>query len=389
MRDKRPVDELSIEELERILAIRRREERLKRLKRLKTDGRVVEPELSTPKPAANPKAAESLPPMPVIPAPPTNSASAASVNAALPMPAGIPAVAPPPPPPNGDVTPRFEDEDEFASSGGAQRVPARTIPPALAPLEYPRTDDNSRALKRLVNGLLLLVEIAAVVGLVVIGVSLLEAQSNLQRETAEAQQFAEQQAAAAAPTIAPTPELTVVPVVLPGGHKPFQNLPNLEEIPTGISAQMQSVAYEQLIMPIPNRPQLRTPETARRIYISKINVDAPIVPGVDWDAMRSGVGRLINGTNPGDERGNLVLSAHNDIYGEIFRHLDQLEVGDRFIIETDTQVFTYEVTAQQIVEPTAVEVMQQTSTPTATLISCYPYQVNTHRIVVFARRVDN
>lgn len=381
MRDKRPVDELTIEELERILAIRKREERQKRLKRLKTDGRVVEPQ---PKASNKPTPNDAEPiAFPMPPAPPISLPSPSTVA----VPAGVTVST------SAAVgeAPRFEDDDlhAYRQPVSGQRIPARTVPPAFAPMEYPRAAEDGRAVKRLVNALLTVVEVAAVAGLIVIGVSLLEAQSNLQRETAEAQRISEAQAVASAPTSAPTPELTIEPIILPGGHKPFVTRPDFEEIPVGISEQMLPIVYEQLLMPIPNRPELRAPQAAQRIFIEKIGVDSPIVPGVDWDAMRQGVGRFLNGTNPGDERGNLVLSAHNDIYGEIFRYLDQLAVGDRFIVETDTQVFTYEITGTDIVDPTDVHVMQQTSTPTATLISCYPYQVNTNRIVVFARRVDN
>ncbi len=354
MRDKRPVDELSIEELERVLVIRKREERQKRLKQMQRAGRLVEPELPASSLAQEPVIAAALAPVPPV------------------KPAAVPPVQEAP---NGrSAAPRFEDEfyDPALESGGiGANIPWR----------------------RLFSSALVLVEVAAVAGLVLIAVSLFQAQQQIREETAAAQQFAEEQSAAARPTVAPTPLLTLEPVVLPGGHTPPTvpggAQPNFAEIPESIPAHLLPAVQNQLIQPVINRSELRTPETAQRIYIENIGVDAPIVPGVDWDAMRQGVGRLLNGTNPGDERGNLVLSAHNDIYGEIFRHLEDVEPGMRFYIETETQVYSYEVTAVEIVEPTDVHVMQQTSTPTATLISCYPYQVNTHRIVVFAQRVDN
>jgi sortase A len=101
------------------------------------------------------------------------------------------------------------------------------------------------------------------------------------------------------------------------------------------------------------------------------------------------VGQLQNGVNPGDESGNVVFSAHNDIWGELFRYLDQLEAGDQFQVQTQTQIFTYQITGWEVVEPTAVHVLESTGDPTATLISCYPYQIDNKRIVVFANRVDS
>jgi sortase A len=98
--------------------------------------------------------------------------------------------------------------------------------------------------------------------------------------------------------------------------------------------------------------------------------------------LKKGVGQHLGSPNPGSV-GNLVLSAHNDVYGEIFRHLDQLKPGDEILVFTQQRQYTYIVSGTQIVEPTQVEVMAATSDPTATLISCYPYLKDTQRIVVF------
>ena len=84
-----------------------------------------------------------------------------------------------------------------------------------------------------------------------------------------------------------------------------------------------------------------------------------------------------------------MLSAHNDIYGEIFRHLDKLELGDEIIISTDRRSYTYIVNKIDVVAPTAVEVMAPTKHASTTLISCYPYLVNNKRIVVFADLSSN
>ncbi len=72
----------------------------------------------------------------------------------------------------------------------------------------------------------------------------------------------------------------------------------------------------------------------------------------------------------------MVLSAHNDVYGELFRNLDRLQPGDVVRLHTPQREYEYIVDRTQIVEPTAVEVMASTGTPTVTLISCYPYLVD-------------
>ena len=80
----------------------------------------------------------------------------------------------------------------------------------------------------------------------------------------------------------------------------------------------------------------------------------------------------------------MVLSAHDDIFGEIFRNLDKLKPGDVVDMYTNQRQYTYVITGTQVVEPTAVEVMDPTPNPTVTLISCYPYLVDNQRIVVSA-----
>jgi sortase A len=88
--------------------------------------------------------------------------------------------------------------------------------------------------------------------------------------------------------------------------------------------------------------------------------------------------------NPG-EKGNIVLSAHNDIYGEAFRDLDKLKVGDEIILTTQKQDHVYTVVDSAIVDPNRVDLLNQTPEAVVTLISCYPYLVDTQRIVVLAQ----
>ena len=125
------------------------------------------------------------------------------------------------------------------------------------------------------------------------------------------------------------------------------------------------------------------PQQAIRIQIPAIDRDESIVQGDSWEQLKKGVGQHIGTANPG-ETGNIVLSAHNDIYGEIFRNLDKLQKGDQIIIHSNQRSYTYVVVGTEIVEPTRVDVMAPTNEPTATLISCYPYLVDNKRIVVRA-----
>ncbi|RJP51760.1 MAG: class D sortase [Anaerolineaceae bacterium] len=223
--------------------------------------------------------------------------------------------------------------------------------------------------RRIMDRILLIVEVLAVIGLVVVlfnGFGLLRTLNN------------EVVAALNPETVTPTP--LVMAVVLPSGHTPpdaqGNTRPNEAEIPAHLLPMVQSLAN----IPIP------TPAADQgvRIQIPAINVDAPIVQGDGWEQLKKGVGQYIGSANPGHD-GNVVLSAHDDVYGEIFRYLDRLAPGDQVIIYTQQRQFVYIVDRTVLVEPTAVEVMASSGSPTVTLISCYPYLVNDQRIVVFAR----
>ena len=121
-----------------------------------------------------------------------------------------------------------------------------------------------------------------------------------------------------------------------------------------------------------------------RVGIPAINVDAPVVQGDDWEALKTGVGLNAASGVPG-KAGNVILSGHNDIFGQVFRDLDKLQPGDEIMLLTEKNAYTYIVAGTQVVQPSQVEVMRQTEDSTLTLISCYPYLVDTQRIVVTAK----
>ena len=247
----------------------------------------------------------------------------------------------------------------------AESVPVVDTPEGSS--EQPQVEVSTR--RRVMDRLLLAVEVLAVVGLVGVLISGFGVLRDLNQEVASA---------LIQETFTPTP--LVMAVVLPSGHTPpdaFGNTrPNDAEIPEHLRPMVQSLAN----IPIPTA----APDQAIRIQIPAINVDAPIVQGDGFEQLKKGVGQNVASANPG-QSGNVVLSAHNDVYGQIFRHLDQLAPGDQIIIYTQQRQYVYVVDRTAIVEPTAVEVMASTGSPTTTLISCYPYLINDQRIVVFGR----
>lgn len=122
---------------------------------------------------------------------------------------------------------------------------------------------------------------------------------------------------------------------------------------------------------------------AHRLQIPAIGVDSLIYEGWDEAALRRGVGLRPGSPGPG-EAGNLLLSAHNDIHGAIFRRLDHLKPGDALYISTENVLYTYVVRDVLVVSPESIWVTLPTGEATATLISCYPYLLDSQRIVVFA-----
>jgi sortase A len=240
------------------------------------------------------------------------------------------------------------------------------------PLEE-KSRSNHKPRRKWVDRLLLGIEIAAVVGLLIIvanGVGLIR---TLNREVISAIQQ---------PTLTPTPIYRAV--ILPSGHTPPDSAGgaqyNEEEIPEHLRPVMQAMA--SLPLPTPSAMQ------ATRIQITAIDVDAPVVQGDGWEQLKKGVGQHPFTPDPG-QRGNIVLSAHNDVYGELFRDLDQLKPGDTIILFSPSSQYVYIVTGTQIIAPTEVGVMDSSEGSTVTLISCYPYMVDNKRIVVSAKLQGN
>jgi sortase A len=247
-------------------------------------------------------------------------------------------------------------------AGNANVLEAVTPPPIPKPKSWGT---------RIFNGVLLIVEIGAVIGLLYVLINSATVLQTLNKEVSQAL------AQPALPTPSPTPLISAV--VLPSGHTP-PNAPggaqfNLAEIPDNLRPLVQSLPA--IVIPT------SSPKQAIRMVIAAIDKDAPVVQGDSWEQLKKGIAQHLGTADPG-QPGNMVVSAHNDIFGEIFRELDRLKPGDEVQVFTASQKFTYRISGTRLVPPTEVNVMNPTVSPTLTLISCYPYLVDTQRIVVFA-----
>jgi sortase A len=128
------------------------------------------------------------------------------------------------------------------------------------------------------------------------------------------------------------------------------------------------------------------------ISISKIGVELPIYHGTSDAVLNVAAGHLEGSSLPiGGESRHSVLSAHRGLpSAKLFTDLDRLEVTDTFTITVLNQIMTYEVDQILIVEPTQMEALNVTQgMDYCTLLTCTPYGINSHRLLVRAHRIEN
>lgn len=256
------------------------------------------------------------------------------------------------------------------------RANGRAVDPENAPIYREMTETRDErgepvraktAPRRKFDRFLLTVEVLSVIAVIWLLGSGIHTLNRINRESGEKMML---------PTLTPT--AIIQAVVLPGGHTPPDTdgtaAFNEAEIPAHLRSLIVANAAKEISLP-PGREQII------RARIPAINVDAPVFWGDDWETLKKGIGQNVISVEPGSN-GNLILSAHNDIFGQVFRDLDRLKPGDEIVLLTEKKSYTYIVRDSKIVEPNQVEVMNQTQDATVTLISCYPYLIDNKRIVI-------
>ena len=127
------------------------------------------------------------------------------------------------------------------------------------------------------------------------------------------------------------------------------------------------------------------------IEIPTINIDLPIYHGTTGAAMEKGAGHMEGTSLPvGGIGTHAVISAHSGMASaKLFTDLDKLEIGDIFIITVCNEKLAYEVDNIAVVEPTDIDLIRvDTQQDYVTLLTCTPYGVNTHRLLVRGHRVE-
>lgn len=127
------------------------------------------------------------------------------------------------------------------------------------------------------------------------------------------------------------------------------------------------------------------------IEIPAINIDLPIYHGTTGAAMEKGAGHMEGTSLPvGGIGTHAVISAHSGMASaKLFTDLDKLKLGDMFFITVCNQKLAYEVDNIAVVEPTDIDLIRvDTQQDYVTLLTCTPYGVNTHRLLVRGHRVE-
>lgn len=200
----------------------------------------------------------------------------------------------------------------------------------------------------------------------------------------------------------PTPEPTAVRPGVTAAPTPVRPMPTPEgepivpheAVPAVASSGVEAQAH---VMPVPTRPPVVQPLPARRIVIPTIGVDTKVIQlgtkldrrgQIAWETAPFAVGQHKGLAGPG-QNGNMVLSGHisSPNEGAVFHHLPDLKVGEGVIVATDERQFLYRVTDMKVVTPDQVSVLDQTSDATATLITCVPDGIYSHRLIVTAHLV--
>jgi LPXTG-site transpeptidase (sortase) family protein len=140
----------------------------------------------------------------------------------------------------------------------------------------------------------------------------------------------------------------------------------------------------------------------QHIGIPALGIYSPVVPvgwqvdtasstGVaGWDSPGAAVGWVLTSALP-DQTGNIILYGHNNMYGAVFKDLWALKTGDAILLETGLRTWEYRINLVKLLPlmgATPVELaafqayLQPTGSPRLTVISCWPPEGNTHRVVV-------
>ncbi len=156
-----------------------------------------------------------------------------------------------------------------------------------------------------------------------------------------------------------------------------------ERIPESTGTQNSDLDYWKMLRVTDDAPMAR-------LRIEAIDVDLPVYHGTSDETLLRGAGHLEGSSLPvGGAGTHTVVTAHRGLAeATMFNNLPDLEVGDRFSFEVFNEVYVYEVFSKRTVEPEDTDSLRpEGDRDLATLVTCSPLGVNTHRMLVTGERV--
>ena len=120
------------------------------------------------------------------------------------------------------------------------------------------------------------------------------------------------------------------------------------------------------------------------LRIPKIKLEEAVKEGSTKGVLSSALGHVENTAFPGED-GNCCIAGHrNYVFGKYFNRLDEITLGDIIELKTMDSLYMYEVVSTEVVEPEEVRVLNYAEGKNLTLITCTPFMVGTHRLIVHA-----
>jgi len=198
-------------------------------------------------------------------------------------------------------------------------------------------------------------------------------------------------------------------------HHPHKPLPATPQPTPDPPLQQLPRSGDGLIMPVPALTPPAGPyamnvagRRAIHITVPAVGIDADVVEvdpvavqigqqtAFEWPAADWAAGHHSTSANPG-QGGNIVIAGHDDVRGEVFRGLHDVKIGDQVIVETENMTYTYVVQEIHLRLYTNASLDEQLAVggfigpmpeERVTLVTCWPYLVDTHRLIVVAKPID-
>ncbi len=127
------------------------------------------------------------------------------------------------------------------------------------------------------------------------------------------------------------------------------------------------------------------------ISIPKLSIHLPVYHGTKEEELSKGIGHIPGSSLPvGGVHTHALLAGHRGLpRAELFQHLDKMEIGDRFYLHVYDKKLSYQVCQIHVVRPSELQSLQlQEGRDLVSLITCTPYGINTHRLIVTGEREE-